>query len=134
MLKIGRHQQRVWSLQILYALDLTENLDTDFYKVKISELKKEHDLSNDHYYFEELIQGVLANYPEYDNMINQTAIDWEVSRMAYVDRNILRISIHEMKNEIPVAVVINEAVEIAKEYADQKSAKFINGILAKLSL
>ncbi|MEJ6950090.1 transcription antitermination factor NusB [Natronospora cellulosivora (SeqCode)] len=134
MQRINRHQERIWALQILYSLDLTEKLEDDTYKEKIENIKIENQLEEKNYYFEKLISGVLENCSEYDMIINQTAIDWDINRMAYVDRNILRIALYEMNNDIPIAVVINEAVELAKEYADQKSAKFINGILAKIEI
>ncbi|MFW6287134.1 MAG: transcription antitermination factor NusB [bacterium] len=133
MLKISRHQERIWALQILYSLDLTGNLDSEQYLEKVRVIKEENMLAEADYYFEKIIRGVLENYIEYDQLINKTAIDWDIKRMAYVDRNILRISLFEMNNEIPIGVVINEAVELAKEYADEKSAKFINGILAKIA-
>lgn len=99
----------------------------------IRKLKQTEDLDEEvKYYFEGLVTGVINNIKEIDEVINNKAIDWNINRMAYVDRNILRIAVFEMRNDIPVGVAINEAVEIAKEYADQKSAGFINGILARV--
>lgn len=132
MIKTSRHQQRIWALQILYSLDLNGIINEEEASKAIRNLKEEHELSDDHYYFEELVSGVVNNIEEYDNRINQQAIDWNIKRMPYIDRNIIRIALYEMIQDVPVGVVINEAVEIAKEYAEEKSARFINGILSKI--
>ncbi len=134
MIKTSRHQERIWALQILYSLDLNDTINEEEASRAIRNLKEEHTLSDDdRYYFEGLVSGVVNNIEEYDNRINQQAIDWNIKRMPYIDRNIIRIALYEMVQEVPVGVVINEAVEIAKEYAEEKSARFINGILAKIN-
>ncbi|MFP4661897.1 MAG: transcription antitermination factor NusB [Halanaerobiales bacterium] len=133
MIKTSRHQERIWALQILYSLDLTGQINTGQARKGIHQLKEEYVLENEAYYFEELVYGVVENIDAYDQKINKQAIDWNIERMAYIDRNILRIALYEMDNGVPVGVVINEAVEVAKEYADEKSAKFINGILAQIN-
>jgi len=132
MIKTSRHQERIWALQILYSLDLNGTINNEEASRAIHNLKEENELSDDPYYFEELVSGVVNNIEEYDNRINQQAIDWNIKRMPYIDRNIIRIALYEMIQDVPVGVVINEAVEIAKEYAEEKSARFINGILSKI--
>ena len=133
MVKTSRHRERIWALEILYSLDLTDDFQLDKSRKKIESTKYENQLDDTDYYFEKIIKNVLENHNEYDKLINQTAIDWDIKRMAFIDRNILRIAIFELNNQIPVGVAINEAVELAKEYADQKSAQFINGILSKIN-
>ncbi len=134
MIKTSRHQERIWALQILYSLDLNDTINEEEASKAIRNLKEENELSDDdRYYFEGLVSGVVNNIKEYDNRINQQAIDWNIKRMPYIDRNIIRIALYEMIQDVPVGVVINEAVEIAKEYAEEKSARFINGILAKIN-
>jgi N utilization substance protein B len=67
---------------------------------------------------------------ENDKIISDLAIDWPLDRIGKVDRSILRLSIYELKlGETPSAVIINEAVELAKKYSSNEAAKFINGIL-----
>ncbi len=68
---------------------------------------------------------------EADSIISRNAKDWSIDRMSVVDRNILRVAVYELLNEkeTPVAVVIDEAVELAKTYGSSDSGKFINGIL-----
>lgn len=130
MIKVSRHQERIWALQILYSLDLTEEFNEEVASKKIFNLKEEKILTNDNYYFEELIFGVLNNRKEIDEKISNKAIDWNIDRIGYIERNILRISLYEIEKKVPIGVAINEAVELAKVYVDEKSAKFINGVLA----
>ncbi|MFW6035261.1 MAG: transcription antitermination factor NusB [Halothermotrichaceae bacterium] len=132
MKKPTRHQQRIWALQLLYSLDINSELNKTTAQTKIRTLKKNEDLEDRKYYFETLIYRVLDKLEEYNQIIDEKAIKWSIQRMPYVDRNILRIAICEIKYEIPTGVAINEAVELAKEFADAKSASFINGILAKI--
>jgi len=68
-----------------------------------------------------------------DAQIDQYAINWNIERMPAIDRNILRIAAYEIQHEIPAKVAINEAVKIAKKYADDSSPSFINGILSKFA-
>ncbi|MBL8023537.1 MAG: transcription antitermination factor NusB [Elusimicrobia bacterium] len=81
-----------------------------------------------------LAAGSLAHRPEIDLLITRHADNWEISRMAAVDRNILRLATFELLFELdtPVSVVIDEAVEIAKSYSTVDSGKFVNGILDQI--
>ena len=81
-----------------------------------------------------LIQGALEYRDEADEIIKKYAKNWELHRIAAVDRNILRLAIYEMRHrdDIPPIVSINEAVEIAKKFSTQDSGKFVNGILDKV--
>lgn len=132
MQKMSRHQHRIWALQLLYGLDINDELNIVNTRRRIAEFKKDNLLEEEGYYFEDIVYGVIDNMVEYDKKIDQQAIDWDLKRMAFIDKNILRIAIHEMNNGIPLGVAINEAVELAKEFADEKSSVFINGILAKI--
>jgi N utilization substance protein B len=83
---------------------------------------------------DKLIRGVLENRPDLDERIKHHAENWDLHRMAVVDRNILRLAIYEMlhRDDIPPVVSINEAVDIAKKFSTQDSGKFVNGILDKI--
>jgi N utilization substance protein B len=83
---------------------------------------------------EPLIQGALEHRDEADALIKKHAQNWELHRIAAVDRNILRLAIFEMlhRDDIPPIVSINEAVDIAKKFSTQDSGKFVNGILDKI--
>ncbi|MFZ5800561.1 MAG: transcription antitermination factor NusB [Candidatus Omnitrophota bacterium] len=82
-----------------------------------------------------LIKGVLTNREALDKKIDGFADNWDLNRMAVVDRNILRLATFELlfMEDIPPKVTINEAVEIAKRYGDVNSGRFINGILDKIN-
>jgi N utilization substance protein B len=83
---------------------------------------------------EPLIRGTLEHQTELDERIKNYAKNWDLHRMAVVDRNILRLAIYEMlyRDDIPPIVSINEAVDIAKKFSTQDSGKFVNGILDKV--
>jgi transcription antitermination protein NusB len=83
---------------------------------------------------EPLIRGALEHRSEADELIKKNAQNWELHRIAAVDRNILRLAIYEMlhRDDIPPVVSINEAVDIAKKFSTQDSGKFVNGILDKI--
>ena len=83
---------------------------------------------------EPLIRGTLEHRDEVDEVIKKYAKNWELHRIAAVDRNILRLAIYEMlhRDDIPPVVSINEAVDIAKKFSTQDSGKFVNGVLDKV--
>ena len=86
-------------------------------------------------YFLEIINGVLNSLKEIDDLIDsKTKADWSIDRIAKMDLPILRVAVYEMKHreDIPVGVSINEAVELAKKYGSDDSARFINGILGQI--
>lgn len=81
------------------------------------------------------LNGILNSLAEIDAKITEFSIDWEVSRMPAVDRNILRLAVYEIyfaEEKIPAGIAINEAVEIAKIYGSEDSPRFINGLLGKM--
>jgi N utilization substance protein B len=81
-----------------------------------------------------LIKGAVEHRDESDDVIKKHAKNWDLHRIAAVDRNILRLAIYEMlhRDDIPPVVSINEAVDIAKKFSTQDSGKFVNGILDKV--
>ena len=81
-----------------------------------------------------LIRGTLSHRDELDAEVKKHALNWDLHRIAAVDRNILRLAIYEMlhRDDIPPVVSINEAVDIAKKFSTQDSGKFVNGILDKI--
>ena len=81
-----------------------------------------------------LIRGTLERRDELDEQIKKHALNWDLHRIAVVDRNILRLAIYEMlhRDDIPPVVSINEAVDIAKKFSTPDSGKFVNGILDKI--
>jgi len=120
-------------LKILYAADIRqENLEVyaNIFWEGEPDIKKEAKEFADY-----LVQGVAEKKDAIDEIISQSATNWEIKRMAAVDRNILRLSTFELlyAEEIPPKVAINEAIELAKKYGDRDSGKFVNGILDKIN-
>lgn len=84
-------------------------------------------------FLEDLIFGTVENREEIDQAINNHLEHWSIDRLAKVDVNILRIGTYELKySDVPSNVAINEAIEVAKKFGDEKSGPFINGILSKI--
>lgn len=81
-----------------------------------------------------IFEGVCCKKEEIDSLIAKYAKNWELDRMAVVDRNIIRLAAYEIIDmpETPINVIIDEAVEISKKYSTRDSSKFVNGILDKL--
>jgi N utilization substance protein B len=81
-----------------------------------------------------LIEGVQKRHVRIDDIIAEYAVDWELDRMPTVDRNVLRLGVWEIlwSDEVPDAVAIDEAVDLAKEYSTDESPAFVNGLLAKV--
>jgi len=131
---LSRHQEREIALQYLYALESQNKLIIGcspkdiIYPVDLMPGE-----SSDNYYFT-LVEGVCEKLEILDHQISENAIDWKINRLAIVDKNILRIAIYEIlfNSNIPKAVAVDEAVELAKEFGSEKSSSFINGILGKV--
>lgn len=83
----------------------------------------------------ELVKGVAEHATELDEMISSHAKDWTIERMPVIDRNLLRMALFEMlyQDDVPAAVAINEAVELAKIYSTEDSSRFVNGLLGTIS-
>lgn len=90
--------------------------------------------SYDKDYFLEIINGVLNSLKEIDELIDAKSKDWPIERISKMDLPILRVAVYEIKHreDIPIGVSINEAVELAKKYGSDKSPSFINGILGQI--
>jgi N utilization substance protein B len=81
-------------------------------------------------FMEELARGTVANAEEIDKQIQAKAANWRLERMAVVDRNILRLAIYELSQGVtPAPVIIDEAVELARQFSNQEAVPFINGVL-----
>ena len=85
-------------------------------------------------YSVELVQGVCANRERIDELISSYAVGWTIERMPAVDRNVLRLAVYELlwRDEVPDAVVIDEAVSLVRSLSTDDSPRFVNGLLARL--
>jgi transcription antitermination factor NusB len=119
------------SLKIFYQLDMRgEDLG-----VLISEYFEENKLDPEiRQYTELLVRGAFQHRDEIESIIKKHAVNWDLNRMAVLDRLLLQSATFELLYlpDIPPKVVINEAVNIAKKYSQEKSGKFVNGILDKI--
>lgn len=143
-----RTRSRELALHLLYQLDLggqpfdkvwedfwesrSDLALTDGEKEALDRDKKDPEVRA---YARRLVEGVLASYESVDKSIERCADNWELGRMAYLDRNLLRLAAYEMLHvtEVPLKVSINEAVELAKRYGEDDSSKFVNGVLDRLA-
>src|ERR1700730_722239 len=128
----ARHRSRQRALQVLYQWDMTKGLVEDaissFYNTLNSE-DGEQDTGRDEF-MEELAKGTSQMTPDIDHQITAKSEHWKLERMPIVDRNILRMAIYEMNHrETPPAVVIDEALELARQFSGEESVSFINGVL-----
>jgi len=128
-----RRKAREYALQILFRMDFTEkHIDRRDFEEFWSDKGERKDVKE---FTEGLVRGTLDNLEEIDGMIERVAENWLLKRMAAVDRNILRFAVYEIlyRKDIPSAVTINEAIEIAKKYSSTEAAPFLNGVLDKLA-
>ena len=130
-----RREAREFTVQFLFQGDF----DPDCHKSDIHGALKlfweEKEASDDVKQFAtELIQGTIAHQAQIDELIRKYTENWEINRIAAVDRNVTRLAIYEMlyRNDVPPVVSINEAVDIAKKFSTAESGKFVNGILDRV--
>ncbi len=127
-----RTLSREHALKILYQVEITHrDLDlilADFWKME--EVSDEEVIT----YAKMVVAGVLKECTILDEKISKYATNWQLKRMAVIDRNVMRIGLFELQHttDIPPKVAINEAVDLAKKYGDLESSKFVNGILDKI--
>jgi N utilization substance protein B len=126
-----RHKARVIALQALFEIDCAHHHPL----VVIERRLEEAELPDIGAQFaRELVTGVSDRQEKLDALIGHYAPEWPVDQIAIIDRNILRLSIYEilMREDTPVKVAINEAVELAKEFGSDSSGRFVNGVLGSL--
>jgi N utilization substance protein B len=134
-----RRKAREASLQLLYEIDLSQKPFEELFQesrrsVSLPIAGQEEPAEGQaelRDFTQQLVTGVARNMREIDRLIESHSIHWKISRMALVDRNILRMAVFELLYcpEIPSSVTINEAIEIAKRFGTEESGAFINGIL-----
>jgi len=112
----------------LYQIDLTQSSPDEAWNQ--SDVNEGLSASAQEFAYN-LVAGVRQHIADIDQLIAGFAKDWTIDRMSYVDRNILRLAVYELKYmpETPTKVAVNEAVELAKDFSDVQASKFINGVL-----
>ena len=129
----ARHKSRQRALQVLFLWDQrrepVEDAIQSFYATLHSEDDDPAPAPAD-VFMEQLVRGAAAGSPEIDARITAKSAHWRLERMPAVDRNILRMAVYEMSaTDTPAAVVIDEALELARQFSTDESAAFINGVL-----
>lgn len=131
-----RTKAREYVLQMLYQVDITRGNWQEILKSFWENNAQEdiHDEIKD--FSAELLAGVVRHIQEIDLKISKYAANWQLERMAFVDRNIMRLGCFELffRQDIPPKVAINEAVELAKKYSGVESGKFVNAILDQIKI
>jgi N utilization substance protein B len=118
----GRRQSRRNALVLLYQWDLTGQELASLYEGETDDFARQ------------LASEVAERAEELDGKIDAAAQGWTADRMGVIERNVLRIGIHELeRGTVPVEVVIGEAVKLAKRYASDEAAKLVNGILGRIA-
>ena len=124
----NRRKAREMSMQALFFMDISK-------EVSLSQLdlfcRCYQPSKNIELFFKQLTGGILEQWAFINDVIERFSSNWKISRMACVDRNILRIAVYELlfSEDIPPRVAINEAIDIGKKYGTEGSGAFINGIL-----
>lgn len=128
----SRRQARAAALQALYLIDISGIPEEAAILTQEESLGKltERDCG----FARDLVLGTRKFLSEIDPRIAAAATHWKIERMSAIDRNILRLAVYEMSYipASPVKVVINEAIEIAREFSGEESFKFVNGVLDKI--
>ena len=126
-----RTRARELALQFLYQLDLR---GPDFLAEAKGFLRQEEADKGTREFALHLVRGTAEHLGEIDVFIREVAQNWDIERMAVIDRNVLRMATFELLHcsDIPPKVSINEAIELGKRYSTQNSGRFINGVLDKI--
>ena len=128
-----RTKARERAMQALYQIDVAaEGIDealARFWKSFEPVEREVMDLA------ELLVRGVARHRREIDEAIEAVSTNWRIDRMARVDRNVLRLAVHELlhRSDVPVKVALNEAIELGKKYGSESSGAFVNGVLDRIA-
>lgn len=127
----SRRKAREVALEALYRIELANDNVEAILKDILNRGKPKLDTQN---YAKRLTKETTSHLPKIDKIIKEVAENWEFSRIAIIDKNILRFAICEILyfDDIPPKVSLDEAIEIAKKYSTQNSGRFVNGVLDKV--
>ena len=128
-----RTKARECALKILYSIDITKNdADEATNSYWLNNEEKDVEVRR---FAEALVEGVTKHGNAIDKLLSKYTANWELKRMAVIDRNVLRFATYELlfASDVPPKVAINEAIDIVKKYGDKDSGKFVNGVLDKIN-
>ena len=126
-----RTEARQRALQALFQLDSTELTIEEAIEHALNVDDEQEAKTNA--FFEKLVRGTTENLEAIDASLNDKLENWTLARLPKIERTILRLSVYELNfsDEVPNKVVLNEAIELCKLFGDEKSSKFVNGVLSK---
>ena len=129
-----RRRSREIALQVLFQMEFNSHLNVEqALGLYLENFEASPEIKE---YAAQLVHGVNDKMPELDRVIQAHSQNWKVSRMAFVDKNILRVAVFEMKfldAQVPQNVIIDEAIEIGKRFGSQDTSSFVNGVLDNIS-
>lgn len=135
-----RRKGREIALQTLYAIEFTDHEHNDLeliYQEKLQEITEAREIQIDSKIFDfalEIVRNTIHNIDEIDKNISSHSTNWKVSKIADLDKAVLRIATYEMMfTATAPAIIMNEAIEIAKKFCSDSSSKFVNGILNSIA-
>ncbi len=131
----ARTKARKRALDILFQADVRGDETATILAAEAKRAANEPSRQASWLYAREIVDGVIDNQDAIDEQITTFAKDWSLSRMPAVDRAVLRIATWELlyNDEVPAAVAIDEAVELAKEFSTDESGAFVHGVLARIA-
>ncbi|MDY0909775.1 transcription antitermination factor NusB [Microbacterium sp. CFBP9034] len=131
----ARSKARKRALDILFQADVRGEEPAAVLAAEAKRAANEPARETSWLYAREIVDGVIDNRDAIDEQITTFAKDWSLARMPAVDRAVLRIGVWEVlyNDEVPVAVAIDEAVELAKEFSTDDSGSFVHGVLARIA-
>ncbi len=129
---MSRRLAREQALQVLYQLDLHAGDVEEALRLWWEAEPNDPEVVE---FAGALIRGVRERLVEIDDLLGAASINWKVTRMSYVDRNILRVGTYELlaMDDVPPTVTINEAIELGKRFGTTESSSFINGVLDRVA-
>ncbi|AHN22358.1 transcription antitermination factor NusB [Lysinibacillus sphaericus] len=122
-----RHEAREKALQVLFQLDNTD--------LTVEEAKAHIKGQPTNAFYEKIVNGTAEHLEEIDAALTQHLEKWSLARLPKIERTVLRLAVYELlyMQETPKRVVLNEAIELCKTFGDDKSSKFVNGVLSKFT-
>ncbi|NLY43182.1 MAG: transcription antitermination factor NusB [Clostridiaceae bacterium] len=129
---MGRRAAREKAFKLLYQIDIRKGDKDEI----VDSFLGENDISpHDKEYVRDVVLGTMSNIEDIDNWIDNNLVGWKRNRISKVNLAILRLAIYEMlkREDIPVSVSINEAIELAKTYDGAEAGAFVNGVLGSIS-
>ncbi len=125
-----RNEAREILMQVLYEMDASKTMDND----TVKKLTQQSLAGNHKERGMKLLTGIVDNLQQIDDKINQSSKSWKTGRMPKVDLAIMRLALGEISflDDVPVAVTINEAINLAKKFSTEQSSRFIHGVLGAI--